>query len=52
MSKGRMRFVWDDEKYMLIHELRKYDENRFVNVRKLFVTPNTSSNEVSDFLHF
>lgn len=44
----KMSFIWDDEQYMLIDEEEEYDKRRFFITRKLFVTPKTSNNDVSD----
>lgn len=43
-----MPFVWDDQNYYLKDEEEEYDKSRFVIVRKLFVTPRTSNNNVSN----
>lgn len=42
-----MPFIWDDQEYQVVDEQKEYDKRRFVIARKLFVTPNISSNEVS-----
>lgn len=34
-----MPFIWDDQKYLMVSEQEDYNKNRFVIVRKLFVTP-------------
>lgn len=44
-----MPFIWDDHYYYYLKDMEEeYDKSRFVIVRKLFVTPRKSSNEVSN----
>lgn len=33
-----MPFIWDDNQYLLVDDEEKYDTNRYVIARKLFVT--------------
>lgn len=42
-----MPFIWDDMDYSMVNKQKNYDENRFVIVRKLYVTLNKSSNKAS-----
>lgn len=41
-----MPFIWDDEEYLMVGQRKQYDKKRFFIVRKLFVTLNTSGDEV------
>lgn len=40
-----MPLIWDDNQYMLIDDDDKYDENRFVIAKKLFVTINKKDDD-------
>lgn len=35
-----MPFIWDDNQYHFVDDEDEYDKNRFVVVRKLFITLN------------
>lgn len=42
-----MPFIWDDNKYLFVDDEDEYDKDRFVIVRKIYVTLNKDEVELS-----